>query len=208
MDYTNIIEAVKQEVKASCDKYRDESEDKYDVWENHLVYALDEGKKLSQQYNANEQIVTLGILLHDIAVIKKVGDREEHHINGAKIAKEMLEKYGMDPIYIERVSGCVFNHRRGIFSHNIEERCVSDADISSHFRNLPMLFNFAYQKEKMSIPEGKERVKFFLKEDYNDLTEESKSLYKEDYIKIFKVVFNEEPDFSEDKGFEVPFIWS
>ena len=33
------------------------------------------------------EIVSLGALLHDIALINRVGDRKDHHINGEIIAK-------------------------------------------------------------------------------------------------------------------------
>lgn len=48
---------------------------------------------LAKKYGADIEIVSLGTLLHDIALIKKVGRRSDHHINGAKIAEEILNKY-------------------------------------------------------------------------------------------------------------------
>jgi uncharacterized protein len=201
-----IIEWVKQSVKIDCEKYKEESEDKYDYWNDHIEYALEYGVRLAEYYHADKQIVELGIILHDIALIKKIGDRENHHIEGANYAREMLTNYNLDSSIIDRICGCVYNHRRGINSHNDEERCVSDADLLSHFKNIPFVFHLAYKKEKLDIPTARDRVKFFFKQDYMDLSESTKMFFKDEYTNLYRIIFDEEPDFTEKKD-EIPFVW-
>ena len=77
------------------------------------------------------EIVKLGALLHDIALICKVGERKDHHINGKILAEEILKKYNYPNDKMNRVLSCVFNHRSSKNATNIEALCVSDADIVS-----------------------------------------------------------------------------
>ena len=83
----NIIEEVEKYVKEKITIYKNESEEHYDFWNEHIKYVYDESLKLAEEFNADKEIVSLGALLHDIALINKVGDRKNHHINGEKIAR-------------------------------------------------------------------------------------------------------------------------
>ena len=89
----NIVEKIKEYVKDECNKHKKESKDGYDFWNEHIKYVYDKALLLARKYDADMEIVSLGALLHDIALIKKVGRRSDHHINGAKIAEEILNKY-------------------------------------------------------------------------------------------------------------------
>lgn len=90
----DTIKTIEQEVKECCEQYKNTSEDQYDFWNEHIKYVYKESIKLAQKYNADINIVSLGALLHGIALIKKVGDRKNHHSNGAILAKEIFkDKY-------------------------------------------------------------------------------------------------------------------
>ena len=70
----NIICQIKNEVLALNQKYIDESDDHYDFWEQHIKYVVDNALNLASKYNADAEIVALGALLHDIALIAKIGE--------------------------------------------------------------------------------------------------------------------------------------
>ena len=77
----NIIKQIEKEVKEKINEYKDNAEDHYDFWNEHIKYVYIESQKLARQYSADIEIVKLGALLHDIALICKVGERKDHHIN-------------------------------------------------------------------------------------------------------------------------------
>ena len=187
----DIINKVKEEVLKNILKYKEESEDNYDYWEEHIKYVYEESIKLAKLYNANINIVKLGALLHDIALIKKEGDRKDHHINGAKIGKEILDKYNIDEDIKNKVIGCIYNHRSSKNATNIEEICVCDADILAHFDNISMLYNRAFNGYKYNLKETKEFIKECFIKDYNDLSDKTKELFKERYNIIMDVVLGE-----------------
>jgi len=186
----NIIELVKEYVLERIDEYKINSDDNYDFWNEHIKYVYEESIKLAKEYNANVEIVSLGALLHDIALINKVGNRKDHHINGEKIAKELLEKMNYDTSKMNRVLKCIYNHRSSKNAESIEEICVADADILAHFDNIPMLFNSAFVRNKVNLNEVKEWMKNAFEKDYNDLSDNTKEIFREKYELILKIVIN------------------
>jgi uncharacterized protein len=184
----NIIEEVEKYVKEKITIYKNSSEDHYDFWNEHIKYVYEESLKLAKEYNADLEIVSLGALLHDIALINKVGDRKDHHINGEKLAREILDKNNYDSDKKERVLKCVYNHRSSKNATSLEELCVADADILAHFDNIPMLFNSAYRRNNISLNEIREWMNNAFLKDYNDLSDKTKELFKERYELIKDIV--------------------
>lgn len=186
-----IIELVKEEVMDAINEYKNNADDHYDFWNEHIKYVYEESIKLAELYHADVDIVKLGSLLHDIALIKKVGERREHHINGAKLAREILDKYDLDEESEKRVLGCVYNHRSSKNSTNIEELCVCDADILAHFDNIPMLFNSAFNRCNISLGEVRDWMMEAFSKDYDDLSEQTKEIFKDKYELIKKIVIGD-----------------
>ena len=87
----DIIDLIQEEVKEKINEYKDNSKDHYDFWNEHIKYVYVESQKLAKKYGADMEIVKLGALLHDIALICNVGDRKDHHINGKILAEEILD---------------------------------------------------------------------------------------------------------------------
>lgn len=188
MDYIDLIE---KEVKEKIEEYKLNSEDHYDFWNEHVRYVYEESRRLAIMYKADVQIVSLGALLHDIALIYKIGDRKEHHINGKSLANEILSKYSYPEEKKEKVLGCVYNHRTSKNATNIEELCVADADILAHFRNIPMLFNSAFIRNNIDLSKIRDWVREAFEKDYNDLSERTKEKFRDEYKQICKVVLGE-----------------
>jgi uncharacterized protein len=187
----NIVELIEKYVKDKIEEYKLNAEDNYDFWNEHIKFVYDEAINLANLYNVDKTIVELGALLHDIALIKQVGDRKEHHANGAKLAREILEKYNCPEEILEKVIGCVLNHRSSKNATNIEELCVADADILAHFDNIPMLFNSAFNRNNIKLSEVRNWMKECFEKDYNDLSEKTKEMFKQRYNEICKIVLGE-----------------
>lgn len=184
----NIINQIKEELLIEIKKYKDNSNDHYDFWNEHVKYVYEESIELAKKYNADSNIVSMGALLHDIALIKKVGDRKDHHLNGAKLAKEILNKYELTDEIKERVIKCVYNHRSSKNATSIEEICVCDADILAHFDNIPMLFNSAFNRNSVNLNDIRKWMLDCFEKDYNDLSDQTKELFKDRYNNIKEIV--------------------
>lgn len=184
----DIIDLVKRDIINYCKEYKNNSRDNYDFWNQHIKYVYNEAIELAHKYNADIEIVSLGALLHDIALIKQVGTRAEHHINGKKLAEQILLHYEYQEPKLSRVLECVYNHRSSKNSKTIEELCVADADILAHFDNIPMLFNSAFNRNNINLNEIDEWMKNTLEKDFNDLSDKTKKWYEERYNLIKDIV--------------------
>lgn len=91
---------------------------------------------------------------------------------------------------IELVKRCILNHRGSkiVKKGTIEEICVADADALAHFNNVPTLFSLAYNKNKLSIEDGKIFVKEKLARSYNKLSNQTKKDYEEKYKSILGII--------------------
>ena len=188
----SIIEQIKSDVKEKIAWYKGQDVGHYDFWENHIKYVYSEAVMLAKKYGADLEIVELGALLHDIALISRVGTKVDHHENGAKIAEEMLTKYDYSSDKIGRVLKCVLHHRSSKNAETIEELCVADADILAHFDNIPMLFDviFVVNGEK-DCSRARELIREMLAKDFNDLSEETRKEFEGRYKTILDVVLGE-----------------
>lgn len=184
----DCIEVIKEYVTRASEKYKSESEDRYDFWNEHIKYVFAESVKLAKKYGADIEIVSLGALLHDIALIEKVGTKVDHHINGEKIARKVLDELNYDPAKKERVLKCVYNHRSSKNAETIEEICVADADILAHFNNIPMMFHAALIRNKVILGEVNKWMDAAFEKDFNDLSDRTKASFVDRYKLIREIV--------------------
>lgn len=185
----DIIDKIKSLVRQKSNEYQAKDPGQYDFWNGHLKYVYREATSLAEKYNADLETVQLGALLHDIALLEKVGTKVDHHENGKRLTEQILREYDYPEDKLERVLGCVLHHRSSKNAMNVEELCVADADILAHFDNIPMLFDAAYNLHKMV---GLENVTNFMREtfekDFDDLSERTKSEFEPRYRIICDVV--------------------
>ena len=184
----DTVEAIRNEVIEEIERYKIESEDHYDFWEEHIKYVVSEALALADEYDADKEIVELGAFLHDIALIKKLGERKDHHINGEKLAKEILMRHGYVGEKSEQVLACVRNHRSSKNASSIEEICVCDADILAHFDNIPMIFGGIHRQSLTGLNEVRKCLRESFEKDYNDLSERTKITFSDRYQLICEIV--------------------
>lgn len=165
-----MIKKVKDYVLDVNNKYKLEAKDNYDFWENHIKFVVQRSLELAEIYKADKELVEIAALLHDIALMAKVGTKADHHENGALIAVSFLTKLGLKQGKIDRIRNIILHHRSSKNAENIEETCVCDADILAHFDSAG---NATYPN---SFVKTVEEVRAWLMKDYDDLSEQTKNL--------------------------------
>ncbi|MDI9469885.1 MAG: HD domain-containing protein [Bacillota bacterium] len=183
-----VCEFIKDKVLRANREYIEHSPEHFDFWEQHIRLVVREALDLADEYGADREIVELGALLHDMALIARVGTRQDHHTNGAIIADRLLTEYGYPDDRKAWVLGCVLHHRSSQYTENIEELCVADADIISHFENIPMCFSTAFKYQRVATASIDEWIRYFEKE-WNDLSERTKLRFQPRYSLIMDVLF-------------------
>ena len=87
MDITKKIE---KEIIKRCNNAKNEFGS--GIWPYHIKCVVKNAVFLAEKYQADIEVVTLATLLHDIASVTDKKYYEEHNVNGAEMADELLTK--------------------------------------------------------------------------------------------------------------------
>lgn len=180
---TDILDFLEKEIYERCRK----PSNKFGMGcYYHIEAVVQNASLLAEKYGADEEVVMIAAWLHDIASVTDYALYKNHHIYGAEIAREILEKFYYEEEKIALVQSCIRNHRGSICNvkSSPEEICVADADAISHFDSTPSLLYMAYVEKGMSIEEGKEFVKGKLARSFRKLSAESQEYYKCKYQQV------------------------
>ena len=148
------------------------------AWDHHIKIVYELAKKYANEYGADEEIVALASLLHDIASVTDVSFNEDNQIIGAEIAEVLLLKKEYTKEKIEIIKKCILNHRGSKLAdkNSKEEICIADVDAMAHFYSIPSLFSMVYKEKMLSINEGSKFVINKLDRSYNKMSEKGKLL--------------------------------
>lgn len=183
----DIIDYLEKEIKQRCESPNNFfGKDSY----YHVQAVVKNATILAKKYGADVEVVVIAAWLHDIASSTSYDLYKEHHIHGARIAKELLDEWGYSSEKTALVQKCIFNHRGSELKDksSIEEICVADGDAVSHFDNIPSLLYLAYVIRQYSMEEGIQFVSKKLTRSYNKLSDRSKVLYKDKYNEVMGVL--------------------
>lgn len=181
----DIMEYLKSELRRRCES----PSNKFGIGiYDHIKAVAKNAELLSRQLGANEEITVIAAWLHDIASVTDYDLYENHHIHGAKMAREILSGFDYDEEKIKQVCDCIKNHRGSVVfdKSTPEEICVADADAVSHFDSVPRLLYLAFSVKGMSYDEGVEFVVNKLKRSYAKLSDKSRVFYKEKYSYVME----------------------
>ncbi|MEA4833170.1 hypothetical protein SDC9_182451 [bioreactor metagenome] len=64
-----VIEFIREKLMFENQKYVDKAADHFNYWEQHIKLVVKNALILADEYGADKEIVELGALLHDIALI-------------------------------------------------------------------------------------------------------------------------------------------
>ncbi len=182
----NILETVRNHV---YEKYHnDKREDGINMYDIHVKYVVEYAKQLAEKLNANEEIVEISALLHDIGRLD--GTEDNHHTIGAQYAQMYLTSLGYPQEKIERVKHCILAHRGSLSipRETVEAECVASADAMAHFRNISDMFYFVYHDLGESLDKGKQMIKDKLERSYNKMIKEGKEIIQEKYDATMKIL--------------------
>lgn len=100
-------------------------------WNHHVIPVMAYSKDMTEKYGGDNEVVFLGALLHDMALI--AGD-EYHDETGAKMAYNYLVERGASDELAQKVSNIVLKHMcKENMPITLEEKIVATADALAHF---------------------------------------------------------------------------
>lgn len=161
----------------------------YEPYKYHFVPMVRYAADLAQKLGADVELVQLAAWLHDIGSIRY--GRDNHHITGAKIAKDFLQSQNYPDEKIKLVEKCILNHRSSTKKdcQSLEEKIISDADAISNFDNLAGIFKAAFIYEELDQAEASKSVKAKLERKWKNLyLEQARDMIEEKYQAMIKLL--------------------
>jgi HD superfamily phosphodiesterase len=130
----------------------------------HTLIAHQYALFLLQQEGGDKRVVEPAIILHDVGWSKlEPGDikiafgvraaGEEaarlnriHELEGASIARELLEELAYDPLLVDQITSIILRHDSGCQPESLEEKLVKDADKLWRFSKIGFWNELTRQK--------------------------------------------------------------
>lgn len=179
-----IIDQIAKRVEAACQQ--ETNYFGYAAWTHHILPVVKYAKLMAEKLGADEEIVEIAALLHDYASVKDYQLYEEHHLNGAELAQQILSEFNYPQNKIEQIKHCILCHRgsKAIEKLTKEALCVADADSMAHLDSISSLFYLAFSSHKMDIEEANNWVMQKLERSWNKLSPQAKEIVKDKYEAI------------------------
>lgn len=123
MNLKDLVKDADVLMRKETDKYNKDIEFLYDI-------ALKIGGVLAKKYNANTDIVKIGIALMDVKLLEaqNIGTPKKHTEMAIDFTTELLEKYDIDDSIKENIIHCVEEHHGRENYYSIESEICANAD--------------------------------------------------------------------------------
>lgn len=156
--------------------------------------SIDKGKLLAKEYNADEELVLIGICFMDIKLGEAVkqGKGLDHVNMGLGFAKDYLKEYDLTDEEKDKIMNCIEAHHGDIAFSCIESEICANADC---YRFIHPFGVFAHanliSKKVDDFKTYIEQLKFKLEEKYNILSLKKAKEELEYYYEIYSKQFND-----------------
>ena len=144
-----MIEQIQAYVKEAFGKADIERYGEAYFHEHHIMPAYAIAMELAKKYEADEEIVGISVLLHDIGLIGRPEGRG-HDVFGAEKAAGILKEMGLSEDTIERVTHCIRYHdAHDGDPESVEGKVVCTADALSHIMTPWFIVKSRYSDRPM-----------------------------------------------------------
>ena len=186
---SQIVEKMRQEIMERSARFEEQTKgtkDEYNIYREHIQYVYKYVVLLSKDKNVDKEVLELSALLHDISMTDMTLDRSRHNEFGADIAEKLLRENDYPEDKVQLVKKCILNHskKRREYRTTEEEQILVDADGLSHFDAIKKLYSLPSLVMGLSEEDSVRFVQDKLTGDYNELSDDLKSLVKEKYDRV------------------------
>jgi len=187
-NYNEIKNKVENIVKEAC--YSEKNKFTHTAWPFHIVPVVEHSMNLGKKLGADLEVLELAAYLHDYSGILDFSLYSDHHLHSAKLAEDILSKFGYPKNKIEEIKHCIVSHRGSveIKRETIEAKILASADAMSHITELADMFYLTFGVHKYRTGEGVEWLKNKLDKSWNKIMPEGKDIVKDYYDNALEVL--------------------
>ena len=202
---SQIVEKMRQEIMERSARFEEQTKgtkDEYNIYREHIQYVYKYVVLLSKDKNVDKEVLGLSALLHDISMTDMTLDRSRHNEFGADIAEQLLRESNYPEDKVQLVKKCILNHskRRSEYRTTEEEQILVDADGLSHFDAIEKLYSLPRMVMGLNEEDSVRFVQDKLTGDYNELSDDLKSLVKEKYDRAMAAKCSDDIKISDRGG--------
>src|SRR3989344_6927790 len=106
---------------------------------NHIYRTVRLAKYIAKKEKADMDVCAVSAMLHDIGQSIRVKD---HHITGAKMAKQFLNGLGLDKRFVDAVAHCIYHHS----TKTVNEARTKEAKVLYDSDMLQVIGPFGYTR--------------------------------------------------------------
>lgn len=170
------IDGIRDLVRSEC--LRDSNRFGPAFFDQHLETVVRYGRELAVRLGADPEVVALAGYLHDLSAVRDLASVPTHHLDGARIAHELLRAHGWAPAVADAVCRCIESHSAPVVKGQgtLEEVCVSNADVMSHIARPAYWFFYLYRVRGMQYGDGLSWLRTRVERLWSGLTEDARAI--------------------------------
>jgi len=164
-------------------------------FDQHLETVVRYGRELAVRLGADPEVVELAGYLHDLSAVRDLASVPTHHLDGARIARELLRAHGWPHVTAEAVCRCIETHSAPVAKGQgtLEEVCVSNADVMSHIARPAYWFFYLYRVRGMHYEEGLSWLRTRVERLWSGLTDDARAIVATEYAAAVRMLEDAAP---------------
>lgn len=181
-------EAIRELVRSEC--CRDSNPFGPAFFAQHLDTVVRYGRELAARLGADAQVVELAGYLHNLSAVRDLSSVPTHHLDGARIARELLRAHDWPLTVAERVCRCIESHSAPVAKGQgtLEEVCLSNADVMSHIARPAYWFFYLYRVRGMPYEGGVSWLRTRVERLWSALTEEARAIVAAEHTAAVRIL--------------------
>jgi len=156
----------------------------------HLLPVVEYGRQLAQRLGADEQVVELAGWLHDISAVRDLACVPTHHLDSARISRDLLRERGWPPDIVDAVCRCIASHSAPVApgDGSVEEVCVSNADVMAQLARPAYWFFYLHRVRGFDHDEGLAWWRTRLERGWSGLVEDAQAVVAAEHGAVVRFV--------------------
>jgi hypothetical protein len=125
-------------------------------FDEHVLQVVGHGRTLAAALGADPLVVELAAYLHDLSAIRDFSCIPTHHLESAKIARDLLRAQGLPERTIDAICRCIASHSAPVAPGQgmPEEVCLSNADVMAQLSRPAYWFFYLHRVRGLGLDEG------------------------------------------------------
>lgn len=176
LERTMNTDAIGELVRLEC--LRDSNRFGSAFFDQHIVPVVKYARELALRLGADPQVVELAGYLHDLSAVRDVTCLATHHLESARIARELLGERGFAEGVVDAVCRCIESHSApvAIGQGAAEMVCISNADVMSHIARPAYWLFYLYRVRGMDYGDGLAWLRDRVERHWYALTDEARAI--------------------------------